>query len=166
VDTDSAVLTAVLVGGLISLAISVVVIVATWRVYTKAGKPGWAAIVPFYNVYVLLKIVGRPGWWLLLYLVPIVDIVIAVVVCVDLAKAFGKSGGFAVLLFLLPFIGFPLLAFGDATYLGPLADLGFQQRIAAAVPYQQAPQRPAQYPPPSYPPPQPGPPPQEQYPPP
>lgn len=153
VDTESVVWTSVVA----SLAVSVFLIVCVWRVYRKAGKPGWASIVPFYNVYVLLKIVGRPGWWLVLYLVPVVNLVALVIVCLDLAKAFGRGGGFAALLFFLPFIAYPILAFGDARYRGPLADLGFQQRAVASVPYQQAPLQ--------YPPQQAGPPPQEQYPP-
>jgi uncharacterized protein DUF5684 len=147
---------------LASWAIAIFILVCLWRVYTKAGQPGWAAIVPFYNVYVLLKIVGRPGWWLVWYFVPIANVVVMVIVTVELAVAFGKSGGFAVLLIFLPFIGLPILAFGDATYRGPIADPNFGR-------YPQAPHIPQQYPYPQqqypYPPQQPGPPPQEQYPP-
>jgi Family of unknown function (DUF5684) len=105
----------------IMLALMILVIVSTWKVYTKAGQPGWASIVPFYNVYVLLKIVGRPGWWLALLLVPIVNLVILIIVYVDLARSFGKGGGFAVLMIFLPFIAFPILAWGNATYRGPTA---------------------------------------------
>jgi len=88
-----------------------------WKIFTKAGRPGWAAIVPFYNTIVLLKIVGRPWWWLLLFLLPVVNVIVAIVVYFELAKVFGKGAGYAVLLFLLPIIGFPMLAFGDAKYL-------------------------------------------------
>jgi hypothetical protein len=65
---------------LISLALSIFVIASFWKVFTKAGQPGWAAIVPFYNTYVLLKVVGRPGWWLVLFFIPIANIVIAIIV--------------------------------------------------------------------------------------
>ena len=64
---------------------------AGWKVFTKAGQPGWAILIPFYNTYVLLKIVGRPGWWLVLMFIPLVNIVIAIIVAIDLAKSFGKS---------------------------------------------------------------------------
>lgn len=97
------------------------------KLYAKAGQPGWAAIVPIYNTYVMLKIVGRPGWWLALMLIPIVNIVLVIIMFVDLAKAFGKGGGFAVLLILLPLVGMPILAFGSAVYRGPVADPGYQQ---------------------------------------
>lgn len=111
---------------IIGLAVSLFLVIAMWRVYTKAGKPGWAALIPFYNTYVMLKIVGRPGWWLLLMFVPIVNIVIGIIVVVDLAKSFGKGGGFAVLLILLPYIGFAILAFSkNARYVGPVADPNF-----------------------------------------
>jgi Family of unknown function (DUF5684) len=87
-----------------------------WIVFTKAGQPGWAAIVPIYNVYVLLKIAGRPGWWLVLYLIPLVSLVIAIIVSLDVAKAFGKGTGFGVGLALLSPVFYPILAFGDARY--------------------------------------------------
>ena len=92
-----------------------------WQIFTKAGKPGWASIIPFYNIIVLLEIVGRPWWWLLLMFVPFLNFVIAIIVYIDLAKSFGKGVGFAIGLLLLPFIFFPILAFGSAEYLGPAA---------------------------------------------
>jgi hypothetical protein len=101
------------------LVIAVVSIVAMWKVYAKAGQPGWAAIIPFYNIYVLLKIVGRPGWWLLLFLIPLVNIIISLVVSIDLAKAFGKSEVFGVIaLWFFSIIGYLMLGFGDAQYKG------------------------------------------------
>jgi hypothetical protein len=125
VNSNSAALAGILVGSLVSLAIGIFLIACVWRVFTKAGQPGWAAIVPFYNIYVLLKMVGRPGWWLVLFFIPVVNLVIAIMVYIDVAKAFGKGGGFTVLLILLPFIGWPILAFGDAMYRGPVADPNF-----------------------------------------
>lgn len=101
------------------LAILVFFIVVMWKIFVKAGQPGWAAIIPFYNLYVLLQIVGRPGWWLILFLVPIVNIVIAIVVTLDLAKCFGKGTGFAIGLLLLSIIFYPILAFGSAQYAPP-----------------------------------------------
>ncbi len=100
------------------LAIVVVAVVANWKIFTKAGKPGWAAIVPFYNLYVQFQIAGMNGWMFLLLLVPIVNIVVAIMLYVNLAKAFGKSGGFAVGLIFLNFIFMLILAFGSAEYVG------------------------------------------------
>ncbi len=98
------------------LAVIVVVLASVWKVYTKAGKPGWAALVPFYNVYVLLEIAGKPGWWLVLMLIPIINIIVAIVTVLALATRFEKSGGFAAGLILLPFIFYPILGFGDSKY--------------------------------------------------
>jgi hypothetical protein len=113
---------------LIILLVMAVTIVSMWKIFTKAGQPGWAAIVPIYNVYVLLQIVGRPWWWLLLMLagfIPfvgwIVSVVVSIVISNDLSKSFGKGVGMTVLLVLLPVIGYPMLAFGDAKYQGPAA---------------------------------------------
>jgi Family of unknown function (DUF5684) len=96
--------------------VAVVEIAAFWRIFTKAGEPGWASIVPLYNIWVLLRIAGKPGWWLILVFVPLVNIVIGIIETVELAKAFGKSGGFAVGLIFLPVIFYPVLAWGDAQY--------------------------------------------------
>jgi hypothetical protein len=93
-------------------------LVAGWRVFSKAGKPGWAIIIPIYNLYVLLKIVGRSGWWILLMLIPIVNILISLIIGLDLAKAFGKGVGFGLGLFFLGPIFYPILAFGSARYQG------------------------------------------------
>lgn len=102
------------------LAVAVLMVVSLWKVFTKAGKPGWAAIVPFYNIWVLLEVAGRPGWWLILYLIPLVNIVIAIIVSLDVAKAFGKSGAFGFFgLFLFGFVGYPILAFSNAKYKKP-----------------------------------------------
>lgn len=107
---------------LVWLAIVVVVIAGGWKVFAKAGEPGWAIIIPFFNIYIMLKIVGRPAWWLVLYLIPVVNFVIALIVAIDLAKSFGQSAAFGILLlFLLAGIGFLILGFGSAKYLGPAA---------------------------------------------
>lgn len=109
------------IGGLIWLAVMVLMFASAWKVYDKAGEPGWAAIIPFYNVIVLLKIVGRPIWWLILMFIPIVGIIISLLIIVDVAKSFGQGIGFALGLLFLPFVFWPILAFGDARYQGPAA---------------------------------------------
>lgn len=102
--------------GLIWLAIVVLVVVSWWKIFTKAGQPGWAAIIPIYNVYVWLQIIGKPWWWLLLLLIPVVGLVIWILMLVELAKVFGKGVGFAIGMLLLGIVFFPILAFGDAQY--------------------------------------------------
>ncbi len=95
----------------------VVVIIGGWKVFEKSGQPGWAIIVPIYNAYIFLKIAGRPGWWLILYFIPLINIVIALIVSIDIAKAFGQSAVFGVvLLFLFCVIGLLVLGFGNYRY--------------------------------------------------
>ncbi len=106
----------------IQIVVMIVVVVALWKVFTKAGKPGWAAIVPIYNSVVLLQIVGRPIWWVILLMIPCVSSVICIILMIDLAKSFGKGGGFTAGLILLPFIFLPILGFGSATYQDQSAD--------------------------------------------
>ena len=98
------------------LAIAVLMIAALWKIFDKAGEPGWAAIIPIYNLFIMLKIAGRPGWWLLLYFIPFVNFIISIIVSIDIAKRFGKGTGFALGLVFLPFIFYPMLAWGDASY--------------------------------------------------
>ena len=98
----------------------ILLVVAQWKIFTKANKPGWASLIPIYNIIVLLEIVGKPWWWLLLMIfVPIVNIVFTIRMLNLLSKSFGKSTGFTVGLVFLPFIFFLILAFGNATYNGP-----------------------------------------------
>ncbi len=101
---------------LIFLAVIVFFIAAMWKVFSKAGHPGWAALVPIYNVVVMLQIAGRPVWWLLLFFIPVVNIIVSLVVAVDIAKNFGKGTGFGLGLWLFGFIFYPILGFGDAEY--------------------------------------------------
>lgn len=105
--------------GLIYLAFILLIVVSCWKLFEKAGKPGWAAIVPIYNIIVLLEIVGKPVWWVVLFLIPCVGLVIAILVAIELAKAFGKGAGFGIGIALLGFVFLPMLAFGDAKYIGP-----------------------------------------------
>jgi hypothetical protein len=99
-------------------AIIILLIAAMWKVFSKAGQPGWAAIIPIYNIYVLCKVAGRPGWWLLLMFIPLVNLIIAIILNIDIAKNFGKGVGFGIGLIILPFIFYPILGFGSAQYQG------------------------------------------------
>lgn len=106
----------------VSLAITIVYLIALWRIFAKAGEAGWKALIPIYNYYIILKIVGRPGWWLVLLLLPIVNIIVLLLVAVDLAKSFGKSDVFGVVaVWLFTIIGYMILGFGKANYVGPAA---------------------------------------------
>jgi hypothetical protein len=118
-----------LIGSLIYLAVLVLVIAGGWKVFVKAGKPGWAVIVPIYNMIVALEIVGKPLWWIILFFIPIVNFVVGILISIELAKAFGKSVGFGIGLAFLGFIFVPILGFGDAKYQG--APGGAPARAAA-----------------------------------
>jgi hypothetical protein len=109
------------IGVIIYLVIIVLLIASQWKIYTKAGKPGWACLVPIYNIIVLLEIIGKPWWWWLMFLIPLVNIVFAIMMVNLLAKSFGKTEGFTVGLILLPIIFYPILGFGDAQYKGGVA---------------------------------------------
>jgi hypothetical protein len=102
----------------IEIALVVVIIAGAWKTFAKAGEPGWAVLIPIYNTIVFLKIAGKPIWWILLLMIPLVGIVFAIMACIDFAKAFGKGAGFAIGLVLLGFIFFPILGFGSAEYIG------------------------------------------------
>jgi ABC-type sulfate transport system permease subunit len=106
------------------LIVWVISVVGMWRVYEKAGKPGWASIIPIYNVIVMLEIVGKPMLWLLLLLIPCVNIVVGIWMINLLSKSYGQSEGFTIGLIFLPFIFYPVLGFGNYRYLGP-AGAGF-----------------------------------------
>ena len=103
--------------GLVYLALIVLLIVGMWRVFEKASQPGWAAIVPIYNSYILCKIAGKPGWWVLLMLIPIVNFVILLLISLEVSRNFGKTQGFAIGLWLLPIVFYPILGFSDARYM-------------------------------------------------
>ncbi len=108
--------------GMIFMAVWLVVCLAIlagiWKVFTKAGQPGWGVLVPLYNFYLLTKIAQRPAWWLILMFVPVVNLIVAVVLSMDIAKHFGKGAGFGVGLAFLGFIFYPILGFGGAQYDG------------------------------------------------
>lgn len=101
---------------LVQLAVIILIFAALWKIFAKAGKPGWAALIPIYNIVVMLEIVGKPIWWVVLFLIPCVNVIVGILVAVELANRFGLGAGFAVGLILLPFIFYPILGFGSAQY--------------------------------------------------
>ncbi len=107
--------------GFIYFAFFVLVVVGLWKMYEKAGRPGWAAIIPIYNIWVLLEIIGRPGWWLILLLIPIVNFVIWIIIAIDLARSFGHDILFALGLMFFPEVFYLILGFGGSEYRGPAA---------------------------------------------
>ena len=137
---------------IISLVLCVFVLVCMWIIFRKAGKPGWAAIVPFYNLYVLFDITWGSGMRFLLMLIPLYNIILGIQTQIRLAKAFGKGGGFAAGLIFLPYVFMPLLAFGKGTYQGvPIKAAPYQNNPYQNNPYQQGgysqqPQQPYQNP--------------------
>jgi len=100
----------------IYLAVVVLAIAGMWKTFAKAGQPGWGCIVPIYNAYLILKIAGRPWWWLFLLIIPFVNLIVLIIVFLDFAKNFGKGVGFALGLIFLGFIFYPVLGFSDAQY--------------------------------------------------
>ncbi|MCI8346485.1 MAG: signal peptidase I [Bacilli bacterium] len=106
----------------IATVIGILSIIAMWKIFTKAGKPGWASIIPIYNIIVLFQLVGLTPWLLLLYFIPIINVIAAIVlmimVSIRLAKAFGKSSGFTVGLIFLNTIFILILGLGDSKYVG------------------------------------------------
>lgn len=106
---------------IIYLAIIILMIASMWKIFEKAGKPGWAALIPIYNTYIMIEIVGKPTIWLLWCLIPCVNFVFAIWLYNLMSKSFGKEEGFTVGMILLPFIFWPILGFGSAKYLGPSA---------------------------------------------
>jgi len=104
---------------LLPLALAVLTIAGAWKTFVKANQPGWGAIIPIYNIWLIIQITDNEWWWLLVVLfVPIVNFLGYIKLSIDLAKSFGRGLGFGLGLVFLPFIFFPLLGFGDARYQG------------------------------------------------
>ncbi|HXX90672.1 MAG TPA: DUF5684 domain-containing protein [Acidimicrobiales bacterium] len=103
------------------IAVYVIAALPLMGVFGKASQPAWAAFVPIYNIIVLLRLIGRPWWWLLLYLIPFVGIIFAIIVLYDLSRSFGHGGGFTVGLFFLGWIFLMILWLGASEYRGPAA---------------------------------------------
>jgi hypothetical protein len=104
------------------IAILALMVVSMWKIYAKAGKPGWATLVPFYNILVLLEIVNKPWWWMLLMFIPYVGLIWGIWSINLLVKRFGKDEGFTVGCIFLPFVFFPILAFGNHQFQGEKID--------------------------------------------
>jgi hypothetical protein len=101
---------------IVYLIVAVLVIAGLWKTFTKAGQAGWAAIIPILNTLVILKVVKRPLWWIILFLIPCVNFIAWIIVAIDLAKAYGHGTGFAIGLILLGPIFILILGFGSSTY--------------------------------------------------
>jgi hypothetical protein len=112
----------------LAVVLGIPAVAGLWKMFEKAKEPGWAAVVPIYNIVVFLKVVGRPTWWIFFFVLAfipflgvVVSIVLGLILANDMAKSFGKAAGYTVLLFLVPFVGYPLLGFGKDKYQGPAA---------------------------------------------
>lgn len=101
---------------LVLLAFVAFAVVCHWKIYTKAGEPGWACIIPIYNFIVFLKIVNKPVWWILLLFIPIVNLVILIILIHRLSLSFGKGAGFTLGLLFLNIIFYAILAFDNSVY--------------------------------------------------
>ncbi|KND49225.1 MAG: Signal peptidase I [Parcubacteria bacterium C7867-008] len=112
----ASILVGILVAMLVLLAFGVLMAVSAWITYRKAGRPGWASLIPFYNQAVMLEFTNLPLWWIVLLFVPIVNIVVSIILMRRLAGVFGKGVGFTIGLIFLPFIFWPIIAFGRSTY--------------------------------------------------
>jgi len=104
------------IGVVLYVAFLVLIIAGYWLTFTKAGQRGWTSIIPILNIFVLLRVVKRPLWWVILMLIPCVNLIVWIIVAIDLAKAFGHGTGFAIGLIILPPIFLLILGFGSATY--------------------------------------------------
>jgi hypothetical protein len=103
---------------IIAIAVIVFYVATGWKIFVKAGKPGWAILIPIYNLIVYLKIVNKPLWWILLLLIPLVNIIIMILLLVEFLKAFDKPSWHVIPALLIGFIYFPILAFGKAEFKG------------------------------------------------
>ena len=116
IAASSALSTPIMVGSAIVLVLE---ILAFWMIFLKAGRPGWAAIIPIYNLYTMCKVAGRPGWWWILFLIPFVNIVVVFIVYIEIAKAFGKGTFFGVMMVFFTIICALILGLGSSTYTLP-----------------------------------------------
>ena len=98
------------------LVLIIVMIVGLWKLFSKAGKPGWASIVPIYNTIVMIDMAGKPLWWILLLFIPVVNIVVSILITIGIANNFGRGTGTVLGLIFLPIIFMLILGFGSAEY--------------------------------------------------
>jgi hypothetical protein len=115
---------------MLTVAIYVIFVIGAWRVFSKADRPGWWSIIPIWNAIVLLQITGRSGWWVLGYLIPLLNLFVQIRWGIEMAQSYGRGIGFAIGLILLEPLFLVILGFGDTSYLGPAAQA---PRAAAAV---------------------------------
>ncbi len=102
----------------IYVIVMVILIVANWKIFTKAGKPGWAILIPIYNIIVMLQIVDKPLWWIIMLFIPIVNVVFGILIIYNLVLKFGKPGWHVILALIVGFVYYPYIAFSDAKYQG------------------------------------------------
>lgn len=121
-----------IIGILFFLALFIIPIAGMWKTFAKAGQPGWAAIIPVYNVWILVKVAGKEWYWFLLLLVPVVGFIAWILISIDVAKNFGQGAGFGLGLAFLSVIFFPLLGFGGYQYQAPAGGSGAGGRGGAA----------------------------------
>jgi hypothetical protein len=107
-----------------AIVTTVIEIIGAWLMFEKAGEPGWAAIIPIYNYLIAIKIAGRPWWFLLLMLIPLVNLLVYFIILDGLSKSFGKGTGFTIGLFFFRWIFIPILGFGKAVYSGDKSKFG------------------------------------------
>lgn len=103
---------------IIGIIVGLVILISYWIIYTKAGKPGWAVIIPIYNIIVMLQIVDKPLWWFFMFLIPVVNVVFGIIVLYNLVLKFGQPAWHVVLALFLSVFYFPYLAFSKAKYSG------------------------------------------------
>ena len=108
--------TSTTISAIVSIAITIVTLVAMWKMFEKAGQAGWKSIIPFYNLYIEFKFVWGSGWWFLLLLIPLVDIVVYFIHQYRLVKVFGGGIGMFILMLFLPTIATLILGLGEAKY--------------------------------------------------
>jgi len=101
---------------IVTVMVATIIIISLYRIFVKAGRPGWAAIIPIYNMYLLLKVIKKPGWWIILFFIPIVTYIIQIIVAIEIGKAFGKSALFSTIFLLLLPVGFLVIAFDKSKY--------------------------------------------------
>ena len=109
---DSASPVSVIVG----IVVGLIFLVSEWIIFTKAGKPGWAVIIPIYNIIVMLQIVDKPLWWIILLLIPGVNVIFGIIIVYNLVIKFGQPGWHVILAMLFSIVYFPYLAFSKASY--------------------------------------------------
>lgn len=117
---EECVYTTCLAGGgvllVIELLLVIIAIIGVWKLFSKAGKPGWASIVPIYNTIVMIDIAGKPLWWIILLFIPVVNVVVSILIMIGMAKNFGRGTGTVIGLIFLPIIFMLILGFGSAEY--------------------------------------------------